>query len=168
MSGDARLFLALWPGDAVRADLARWRDAWPWTGKAAPVADERLHMTLHFLGGVPAERVSALAQALDLPFPPFTLAFGTPALWHAGIAVLEPLAAPEALLDLQARLGAVLDAEGLPPETRPYRPHVTMARRAAHVTAPAPGANFHWHVDNYALVQSAGGIYSVLRHYPQR
>ena len=130
--------------------------------------DERLHLTLHFLGAVPIDRLPQLTQAVDLSFAPFSVEFGLPQLWHAGLAVLEPLAAPAALLDLQARLGKALEAEGMPSEQRAYRPHVTMARRAGHATAPASGEPFHWHVDNYALVQSCGGVYSVLRHYPSR
>jgi RNA 2',3'-cyclic 3'-phosphodiesterase len=158
----------LWPDDAVRAALARWRDAWQWNAKAAPVPDERLHLTLHFLGAVPVDRLPALAQAADLPFAPFSVDFGLPQLWHAGIAVLEPLAAPDALFELQARLGKALEVQGMPPEQRAYRPHVTMARRAGHAAMPADGERFRWHVDNYALVQSCGGVYTVLRHYPQR
>jgi 2'-5' RNA ligase len=164
-ASDARLFLALWPDEATRAALARWRDAWQWNAKAAPVPDARLHLTLHFLGAVPIGR---LAQAVDLPFAPFSVDFGVPQLWHAGIAVLEPLAAPDGLLDLQARLGKALEAEGMPPEQRAYRPHVTMARRAGHAAMPASGEQFRWHVDNYALLQSSGGVYTVLRHYPSR
>ena len=168
MSADARLFLALWPDDAIRAALARWRDAWQWRAAAAPVPDQRLHLTLHFLGAVPAGRIARLAQAVELPFTPFSVEFGLAQLWHAGIAVLEPQAAPAALFELQARLGKALEAEGMPPDQRAYRPHVTMARRAGHATPPAEGEPFRWHVDNYALVQSCAGVYTVLRHYPQR
>jgi len=166
-SESTRLFLALWPDEAQRAVLARCRDVWQWPRGASPVASPQLHLTLHFLGNVEAASVPQLSQDLALPFSPFTLRFGTPSLWHASIAVLEPLAVPPALTDLQIRLGAVLLASGLAPEERPYRPHVTMARRAAGAEVPAIfECQFDWQVGSYALVESRGGVYSVLRSYP--
>ncbi|MES2153412.1 MAG: 2'-5' RNA ligase family protein [Pseudomonadota bacterium] len=57
----ARLFLALWPGAAVRAQLGERRDDWRWPRAASPVADGRLHLTLHFLGEVERARVAPLA-----------------------------------------------------------------------------------------------------------
>jgi 2'-5' RNA ligase len=165
-SKPARLFLALWPDAALRAALARQRDAWQWPGGASPVLDERLHVTLHFLGNVDAALLPQLTQALALPFTPFTLTFGTPVLWHAGIAVLEPVSAPPELFDLHARLGAALRAVGLPTEERPYRPHVTLARRAGKASVPAMNeCQLDWQTDSYALVQSDGGVYTVLRTY---
>ena len=53
----ARLFLALWPDDALRRGLLAWRDAWQWPARAALVAPDDLHLTLHFLGGVPLVRL---------------------------------------------------------------------------------------------------------------
>jgi 2'-5' RNA ligase len=50
-----RLFIALWPTPAVRAAVAARRDAVGWPAGAAPVRNERLHMTLHFLGAVAIE-----------------------------------------------------------------------------------------------------------------
>lgn len=160
MSVRARLFLALWPDDSVRRQLTAWRDSWHWPRGATPVHDERLHLTLHFLGDVERTRV----PALRVPLTPFELAFGSCAIWPHGIAVLEPLAIPPALAQLQGALGQLLDDAGLPPEARPYRPHVTMARRAMQATPPAAGPTFTWEVDSYALVESSGGSYTVLEH----
>ena len=58
----ARLFLALWPPPAVREAIAGWRGAWWWPPAARLVQDERLHLTLHFIGAVPASRLPAPAS----------------------------------------------------------------------------------------------------------
>jgi len=163
-----RLFLALWPEPAVRDQLRTWRDAWAWPHGATPVAAGKLHLTLHFLGSVPSERVPALLDGFTLPFTPFTVDLGRAVLWPHGIAVLEPLEAPPDLLALHARLGEALTTLGLQPEARPYRPHVTMARRAGAALPPQAGPSITWDVRGYALVESrpgAGGGYTVLRAY---
>lgn len=161
----SRLFLALWPDPAVRHALRAWRDAWAWPRGATPVHADKLHLTLHFLGGVPTERLPELLDGFSVPFAPFRLDLGKPVLWPHGIAVLEPFAEPPELLALHARLTEALVGLGLQPEQRSYRPHVTMARRAGGVAVPQDGPPIAWQADRYALVESQGGVYTVLREY---
>ncbi|MEO7496222.1 MAG: RNA 2',3'-cyclic phosphodiesterase [Massilia sp.] len=166
MSTDtARLFIALWPDDEVRAGLRAWRDGWRWPKQATPVRSERLHMTLHFLGGVPRDQIDLLADRIALPFEPFTMDFGQPELWPHGIAVLAPVAVPAPLLRLQRELGERLQAAGLTLDARDYRAHVTMARRAAGALMPPDGPPIRWSVASYALMESAADGYRVLRTY---
>jgi 2'-5' RNA ligase len=160
-----RLFLALWPDAAVREQLRAWRDAWTWPRGAAPVHTDKLHVTLHFLGNLPAARLPELLDGLTVPFAPFHLQLGRAASWHNGIAVLEPHGAPPALLDLHARLSDALLALGLVPEARTYRPHVTMARRANGAGMPQSGPEIDWAITHYALVESRPGGYTVLKEY---
>lgn len=159
-----RLFLALWPGDDVRRQLAGWRDAWTWPSSATPVPDDKLHLTLHFLGDVDDARAAQLAAASPVASGAVELHFGTAAIWHNGIAVLEPLAPPQALFDLHAALGRQLLDIGLVPEARPYRPHVTMARRAGNAHSPA-APSLTWRADEYALVASSNGVYTPLQRF---
>jgi 2'-5' RNA ligase len=163
----ARVFIALWPGAAVRAALRAWRDGCGWPKAATPTRTEQLHVTLHFLGNVPRARLPELAQGLDVHFAPFELGFGHPELWHGGIAVLAPDVVPEPLLALHGALGEALERLGLPPEARPYRPHVTLARRAGPALAPIQGPPIRWQVDGYALMESkgAGAEYAVVHAY---
>jgi RNA 2',3'-cyclic 3'-phosphodiesterase len=161
----ARLFLALWPDEAVRPALKIWRDAWIWPAGAAPVAADKLHVTLHFIGDQPSERLPVLMEGLAVPFSPFRVEFGRATVWHNGIAVLEPHCAPAELLLLQSDLGSVLLDLGITPEERTYRPHVTMARKAIKAMPPVDGPAVAWDVTSYALVQSSGGVYTVLKHY---
>ena len=160
-----RLFLALWPDAAVRDGLRNWRDAWTWPRGAAPVHTDKLHVTLHFLGEQPRDRLPALLDGFALPFSPFSLRFQRGAVWHNGIAVLEPEVGPQALLDLHTNLSQALLGLGLQPEARKYRPHVTMARRAVGADVPLTGPVIDWQVDRYVLVESRSGTYTVLREY---
>ncbi|MFN3789232.1 RNA 2',3'-cyclic phosphodiesterase [Massilia sp.] len=160
-----RLFLALWPDPGVRRLLSERRDAWAWPAGAAPVQADKLHVTLHFLGGLPSDRLPQLLDGLAVPFEPFGLELTRAALWPHGIAVLEPGLTPPGLAALHARLSEALTALGLQPEARRYRPHVTMARRAGGATVPADGPPLPWDVRGYVLVESKNGVYTVLREY---
>lgn len=161
----ARLFLALWPDDATRRALAAWRDRWIWPPAAAVVAEERLHLTLHFIGPVAVERVDAVADGLAEPFTEFTLGQGGAEVWRSGIAAWCPGEVPEALSALHAHLASALRRLALPVERRRFRPHVTLARKAAGATPPTDALAFPpWSVHDYALVQSRNG-YRVLRRY---
>ncbi len=164
-----RLFVALTPDLAVRNTLAAWRDAWPWRARATPVADARLHMTLHFLGDVAPALLVQLLPAIAMPFEPFKLEFGRTRLWQHGIAVLEPLAVPPALATLHAHLQQALQQLGLTTDPRPFAPHVTLARRVTEATSPVTGPAFTWHVDQYCLMASQRdlvGRYATLARYP--
>lgn len=157
----ARLFLALWPPPAVAAALhARGLRACGDT-PARREAAGRLHLTLHFLGAVPRERLPALQAALCLPFGAFELRFDACTRWPSGVVVAEPLRPPARLLALHGALAQALAALGLHTEARAFRPHVTLARRhadprlAAHA-GPAV-APLRWCVRRYVLVESLPG-----------
>jgi 2'-5' RNA ligase len=165
----ARLFIALWPDEATRMELARRRDAWAWPRSASPVKTERLHVTLHFLGDVARDRIPDLAAALSVPFESFSLAISRPVLWPHGMAVLEPDAVPIELNHLHERLGKALVGEGIALDARAYRPHVTLARRAGKTVPPSADAPVHWHIAGYRLMESTpgeGGGYTTLLQYP--
>lgn len=162
---DRRLFLALWPDPGLRQLLKERRDAWSWPQSATPVHADKLHLTLHFLGALPAERLPELLDGFAVPFELFRLDLTHATVWHNGIAVLEPDATPPALAGLHARLTDALARLGLEPETRRYRPHVTMARRATGAVVPTDDVPVEWDVRGYALLESTNGIYTVLRDY---
>ena len=88
-------------------------------------------------------------------------------MWPRGLAVLRPGEPPAALTRLHERLAQALRALDLPVEARDFRPHVTLARRAAASTAPATPPHI-WRVSSYLLVDSAlsaGGAYQIVRRY---
>ncbi len=165
----ARLFIALWPDPAVRDALAAWSKQWQWNAGASRVRADRLHLTLHFLGDVPRTVLPALRLALRVPFKPFSLSLGRAAVWRGGVAVLAPDQVPLRLRRLHDALGEALRRQALPTEARPYRPHLTLARRASPAVPPPLGPGLRWPVRSYALVESCSrhaGAYEVIEHFP--
>jgi len=166
MAATLRLFIGLWPDAAARDAMAQWQREWRWPPGARPTPAERLHLTLHFLGQVEAARLPALAAGLQLPpFEPFEIALGRAECWPGGLEVLCPHALPEELAQLHRELGEALLRLGMAPEARPFRPHVTLARRAGAALAPMEAIDLRWRVEGYALVLSERG-YRTLASYP--
>ena len=163
-----RLFLALWPDARLRRRLAACRDAWRWPPGAKPVADETLHLTLHFIGAFARGRVAELAAALAaVAVAPMTLRPGRTEVWRGGVAVLRIEGDP-ALLELHARLGEVVMNAGVALDARPFAPHVTLARRAARAEPPPRSPAFRWRPSSFVLVESIPGgpaRYEVLERF---
>ncbi|WP_114971466.1 RNA 2',3'-cyclic phosphodiesterase [Rhodoferax ferrireducens] len=167
-SGTARLFLALMPGEAMKAGLAKHCEQWHWPADAARYAPVDWHITLHFMGSVPHQRLDELRAGLAVPFTPFDLRLGLPELWPHGLAVLCPEAVPEALQHLYADLGYAVLGLGLRTDPRRFRPHLTLARHAAQARAPLLHPALDWQVEAYVLMASTGDVrqrYRVLQRY---
>jgi len=163
-----RLFLALWPDDDVRGQLAALGGRWMWPAGSVLYQPGDWHVTLHFIGAVGADRVDAISSGLDVPLEPFELRLDQPQVWPRGVAVLCAGTVPHQLRQLHDRIGAALQALGLPVDARPYRAHVTLARRAAGAVAPQGVVPLHWRARGYALVVSTGEKgqrYRMLRRY---
>lgn len=164
----ARLFLALWPSPRIQAALLDYQKPWYWNSGASLVRPENLHLTLHFMGNVPRGRLTLLIKGLAVPFAPFTLAFGQSDLWLSGMAVLEPQTRPADFRQLHDTLGETLQRLELPVESREFRPHITLARRAGDALPTAYKLELHWPVHHYALVESVAGPtgqYRLLQRY---
>lgn len=153
-----RLFLGLWPPAHVREALEAHASRWSWPPAARRTPADRLHATLHFLGAIPAARVADLREPLALAWEGCELLLDRAQVWPGGIAVLEAQAVPAPLANLHAALGGRLRELGIPVETRPYRPHVTFARKAFGARAPARFEPLRWRLGpHYLLVQSLPG-----------
>jgi len=161
----ARLFLALWPDEATRTALAGFASACHWTAAAPPTPPANLHLTIHFIGNVPAESVGALADALQVQPMAVELKLGNLEVWPNGIAALVPETMPDALVQLHGDLAGALRGEGLEVESRPYRPHVTLGRKAWGTAMKGTPAAVRWTAEGHVLALSASGRYSVLRRY---
>jgi len=159
-----RLFLALWPQPDVRAAIAAVGRLIAWPPRARPTTHAKLHATLHFLGDVDDSRLPALRSALGVSTPLFDLRLDQLQAWPGGLLVLCPSSVPSTLMCLHADLANRLSAEGLSVEARPFRPHVTLARRAPNAGAPPSFPPVHWPVQGHALVCSTpDGRYAVLQ-----
>jgi 2'-5' RNA ligase len=97
-------------------------------------APEEYHVTLKFLGDVEEERQPDLITAVTpvaastAPFVPGLESVGAFPGLHRPHVLWAGVSAGPALADLAARLDVALTGIGFAPESRPYRPHVTIAR----------------------------------------
>lgn len=163
-----RLFLALWPNDIGLGQLQTHADQWHWPGGCVRYAPADWHVTLHFIGNVALDQVSAIETSAAVPFEPFELVLDQPELWRHGLAVLRATDVPTRLSVLNDQLGQAMQRLGLAGETRPYRPHVTLARHADDAASPTASTPVRLQVLGFALALSTGDSaqrYQVLRHY---
>lgn len=153
MPEPARLFFALLPPPAVRAALTHAADGVP--RPARRVHPQDLHLTLAFLGAAdPAPALLEAGTAAAAAGGAFVLHLDHFGCWRrAGIAWAAPARLPEALAALHAGLADALTRRGYPVESRAFRPHVTLARRARRAP-PAPATVPEWPVAELVLLAS--------------
>ena len=125
---------------------------------------DSLHLTLRFIGAVDGATAEDLAASLDsLRSSAFSLRLDGVgcfshrrhgALW-AGVAPREPVAA------LAAKVDRAVQSAGLPPETRAFHPHITLARWSGATPPLQPWLEGHanltspaWPVDRLVLFES--------------
>lgn len=116
---------------------------------------DTLHMTLAFIGDVPAERVGILQQAAaGLTNSPFTLMLDHLACWrHNRIAWVGCSQAPLPLLTLVGKLAERLADAGLPLEARDFAAHVTLLRNARCLPL-AQAETITWPVCDFVLAET--------------
>lgn len=143
-----------------------------------------LHVTARFIGEWPPERVPDLHAALSgLPsHPPIPIHIRklgffpnphSPRIFWAGVDASPELAA------LASEIDSALDRLGLPPEGRPFSPHLTLARikepvpmqKMRETIAQLPSLDFgSFTADRFFLYQSrpssAGSVYTKLAEFP--
>lgn len=149
-----RLFLALCPDSKAVQALAGHASTWGWPDQCQRYAPADWHVTLHFLGNVPEQRLPELLAALEIPFEPFKLVLDRTELWPRGLAVMTASHVPDALVALHGRLGRAVSELGIAVEARRYRPHITLARRAQAALVPAHCAPVTLAVSGYLLMAS--------------
>ncbi|QDU36581.1 2'-5'-RNA ligase [Maioricimonas rarisocia] len=145
-----------------------------------PVSADNLHVTLKFFGDVPREQTAAIGRTLQevtasveafevtlkglgaFPHP------GRPSVIWAGMDEAEPL------IQLAAELEDQLESQGFVRESRPFHPHLTLARIKARppeslrgllqqCESSEFGAAHIDHVDLYeSELRREGPVYTVL------
>jgi 2'-5' RNA ligase len=138
-----RLFVALEVPDGWReAARATTESVARASGVRLRAVDPALmHLTLRFLGDVPDAAVPQLVEALAGTVPPVDVAlelapagtFGPPA--RTQVVWLGVGGELDALQALAARVETAVRAAGLPPEDRPLRAHLTLARLGRQLDA---------------------------------
>jgi 2'-5' RNA ligase len=163
-----RLFFAIWPGDELRSALAPRIQALQPAGVGRPQRPDQWHVTLEFLGSVPASRVAAVREAAgQVHAGPCEVVFDAVEFWRRPeVLTLVARALPPPLGSLVDQLRAALAARGFEPESRPFRAHLTLARKVIHPVLPVKFEPLTWPVNDFALVESitdrSGSIYKPL------
>ncbi len=168
-----RLFFALWPDEALREVLAAHicRRLPRRLGRSVPTA--HLHITLLFLGNVPATRVSCIEEAgARADAPPFEIVLDRLGYWpRPRVFWVGPSHSPAALFQLVGSLRRALEPCGLTLDGRPFQAHMTLLRKVARPPARKIDITpVSWQVSDFALVESCpveGGVrYRPLHVWP--
>jgi 2'-5' RNA ligase len=178
-----RLFFALWPDDEQRAALVQGSGRIVRHCGGRPVPASNLHITLAFLGSVPEprlEELSAIARRVAATYPqdavPLTVTLEALEHWSKPqvLAVLgrqdESQGAPvSGTVELARRLTKETAAAGFSPDLKPFRVHVTVARKVARPPRTSAGQKVLWRFDAFTLIESRtlaeGPVYSVVESY---
>ena len=160
-----RLFFALWPDERVRRELTR--------NVAPVVADirrgqpgvacylpEDLHLTLVFIGAASDTYQACLSRAArrvseNEEIQPFSLEisrfgyFERARIFWAGCQ-----SCPAPLNRLQDTLVKALSGCGYEVESRTFKPHVTLARKAGKLQNLPAFTPVSWRVNGFCLVES--------------
>jgi 2'-5' RNA ligase len=164
-----KLFFALWPSDETRQELMRLQKVIEAKG-IRQVPGQNLHVTLVFLGNVDEATEAAIKQSVGtIPIEPFTLTFDRLSYWsRPKVLCLTCQQFGQEVVDLAEALDKVAADCGLQTDTRPYTPHITLARQARPTEQDF--APVTWHAESFCLMESCsepGGVYyKVLQQWP--
>jgi 2'-5' RNA ligase len=157
-----RLFFALWPDDEVRRALDQAGESL--LGKRVKrVTAANLHLTLAFAGPVTASVRHCLESAAGaIRVAPFELTLDHCGHWRRPrIAWMGPTHTPADLWSLVGSLRTVFEVCGLQVETRPYQPHVTLARKISRLANDTAVTPVPWSIRSFSLVESVTGARGV-------
>jgi len=163
-----RLFFALWPTDELRSVLAPRIRALQPGGVGRPQRPDQWHVTLQFLGSVPASRMGAARDAAArVRGGPCEIVFDAVEFWRRPeVLTLVARVVPPPLESLVTQLRAALAAKGFEPESRPFRAHLTLARKVIHPVLPVAFEPLRWPAADFTLVESitdrSGSVYTPL------
>jgi 2'-5' RNA ligase len=127
-----RLFFALWPTDRQRDSMRNVISPVATSVEGSAVYRGSWHVTLAFVGDVPEDRISDVQAVYNaVKFQPFRTRFDKAEFWiRPKIAVLTSQSIPKELKHLNLMLETLLEKIGFPAESKTYRPHITIVRRA--------------------------------------
>ncbi len=147
-----RLFVAIDLPERVKDQLD---DLCTGVSGARWVNREQMHLTLRFIGEVDTRQFEAIQTVLaGIRCPSFEMVLkgvgqfppkGKPRVLWVGIA------APRPLHQLAGNVETVLRQAGIPPEERPFSPHITLAR----LKAPPPPEAVSQYFRRYGAFQTA-------------
>ncbi len=138
-------------------------------GRSVPAGN--LHLTLAFLGAVTEPRISAvMAVASRIDATPVQFSFAHVEHWRrAQVLCATPEATPAAAVALAEALKGQLVTAGFAPDLKPFRAHVTLARKVRRASLALGMQPVSWSFSRFALVESRteadGLLYSALESW---
>ena len=164
-----RIFFALWPPAETAAALAQWAQGVQGDAGGRCTPEERIHLTLAFLGDADERKAARAAKAVaatahELPMEQARYWKQNQIVW-AG-----PRETPAALKALVERLQLELFRREFIMERRPFAAHVTLIRKAAKPATLPPLPAVAWPAREFVLVQSRlsgeGPTYTQVERFP--
>jgi len=156
-----RLFFALWPEAGMLEPLVeRVREFAP-AGLGRVQRPDQLHVTLQFLGEVPASRLAdvlAAGAAAAVDARPFHVVFDALSHWRGPqVLCLTARETPAALVALVDALRRQLEARGFTTERREFQAHLTLARKVQRRPRIDEFELVRWPAREFTLVESVTG-----------
>ncbi len=185
-----RVFFALWPGEEVRAAVAHAVHKAARGSGGRPVPTDKLHATLLFLGSVAESRIpelvaigarvaSAEEVSASVSASPPHLIFDRIEFWpkaHVLVATTSDAARASAMPaqalanTLAVLLAREANAAGFAPDSKPFRAHITVARKVVRLNRPLAMHPVMWDIDRFVLVESdtrpEGSLYRIIETFP--
>lgn len=168
-----RLFFALWPNAKLQAALHVAGQSLQKAFGGRAVQTENIHMTLAFLGSVPAEQIEQLHSiGGGIVANRFELKLTELGCWkRSAVAWIAPESVPGALESLVTGLRNRLLTAGFRVDDKPFAPHITLLRKAkCRPQADLRQPSLEWRIDRFVLMRSDtlpdGPQYSQLGIWP--
>ena len=167
-----RLFFSLWPDDEVRRHISATTQAAVAAAGGRPIPPVHYHITLAFLGSVPRDQLAQIVTAArTVRCRSFSVKLDRTGYWpRSQVAWLKPSSCPSELARLVDDLWTALAPFGLVPDSRSYKPHVSLVRRVPGGLGSLLAEPVVWPVDEFVLIasetQPPGSVYTLLEHFP--
>jgi RNA 2',3'-cyclic 3'-phosphodiesterase len=168
-----RCFFAIWPDEALVGELHALANAVHAACGGRLMRRETLHLTLAFLGDIPADRVADAMRVADtIAVEPFELTLDrlgywkhNRILWAGGVPHAGHSMSPR-LTFLADSLGKGLRDAGFALDARPFVAHVTLLRDAHCSAAPKLATAMAWPVGEFVLAESKQSRYDIIGRWP--
>jgi 2'-5' RNA ligase len=178
-----RVFFALWPDEALRVALAHATHKAVHACGGRPVPTHNLHATLLFLGSVVESRIADLVVIAAIAASNGRIDRGSTAelvfdrieCWRKSSLLVATTSQSSGAG--HALAGALVDTLwrettriGLAPDLKPFRAHITLARKVGRPARSLAMRPVTWNLTELALVESRtepeGAVYRSLQSFP--
>jgi len=151
-----RVFFAIFPDKSVQAQLTHQAEQLKPICGGNTVKMQQIHLTLLFLGNIAIHRLEILQQAMkNVAAKKFEFKLEEICYWkHNQIVYCQAKQFPAALFTLADSLKNAVSDAGFLIDTRTYKPHVTLIRKATHSKKINLDTPVIWHVSEWFLIQS--------------